>query len=493
MLYYGDNINILRQHVKDETVDLIYLDPPFKSNQDYNVLFEEQNGTRSAAQIQAFSDTWQWDQAAARSYEETVEKGGDRVSKALQAFRQFLGDSDMLAYLSMMAPRLIEMRRVLKSTGSIYLHCDPTANHYLKMLMDAVFRPENFRNEIVWYYYNKMHDSRKFLFPKANDTILFYVKDVNSNFTFHQLKEKRDAPIKQLRRKKVNGRMVNVKDEEGHVVYRMKEDRTIDNVWRIPCLQPAAAEKLGYPTQKPEALLQRVIEASSNEGDLVLDPFCGCGTTVAVAQRMNRRWVGIDITHLAITLIRNRLHTAFGDDVSYRVIGEPTDMAGARALANEDRYQFQWWALGKVDARPTPTDQKKGSDKGVDGRLYFHEKDRGPTKSIVISVKSGHVLPRDVRDLIWVTDREKSAVGALVTLEAPSQDMKTEAASAGFYKPDYRLNEDEKYPKVQILTIDELLEGKKIEYPHIRNATFRAAPRQKKAIKRKLDQSTIDT
>jgi DNA modification methylase len=492
-LYYGDNLDILKLYIKDETVDLIYLDPPFKSNQDYNVLFEEQNGTRSAAQIQVFGDTWQWDQAAAKSFEETVEKGG-RVSQALQAFRQLLGDTDMLAYISMMAPRLVEMRRVLKSTGSIYLHCDPTANHYLKMLMDSVFGPENFRNEIIWYYYNKMHDSRKNLFPKANDTILFYVKDVKSDFTYHQLKEMREKPVQQLMRKKVDGRMVNVKDEEGHVVYRTKEDRTIDNVWRIPCLQPAAQERLGYPTQKPEAVLERIIEASSNEGDLILDPFCGCGTTVAVAQRLNRKWIGIDITHLAITLIRNRLSTSFSGEAKYQVIGEPTDLAGAKTLASGglvERYQFQWWALGKVDARPTPMDQRKGSDKGIDGNLYFHEIEGGPTKRIVISVKSGHVLPRDIRDLIGVVGREKAAIGALLTLETPSGDMKGEAASAGFYRPEHRFTEDEKYPRIQILTIEEMLNGKKLDYPHIRITTFKKAPKAKRMKKSKNKQSKL--
>lgn len=254
-LYYGDNLDILREYISDESVDLIYLDPPFKSNQDYNVLFDEKNGTRSTAQIKAFTDTWEWNEVSALAYRETVEAGG-KVSQAMQGFRSFLGDTDILAYLSMMAPRLVELRRVLKATGSIYLHCDPTASHYLKMLMDAVFGGRNFRNEIIWYYYNKLHDRRKKLFAQATDTILFYAKDVSANFTFHQLKERREKPIKQLARKKVGGRLVNVKDEFGHVIYRLKEDRTIDNVWRIACLQPAASERLGYPTQKPEALLE---------------------------------------------------------------------------------------------------------------------------------------------------------------------------------------------------------------------------------------------
>src|SRR3990172_5763720 len=306
-LFYGDNLSVLRDrdYFPKECVDLVYLDPPFKSNQDYNVLFAEKDGEQSAAQILAFEDTWTWDQSAVDAYHKVLEHGG-KTAEALKALRSFLGDSDIMAYLAMMAPRLLELRRVMKPTASIYLHCDPTASHYLKVLMDAVFGVGNFRNEIVWYYYNKMHDRRKKLFPRASDTIFFYVKDVNQAFTYHQLKELRPEPVKQLLRKKVEGKMVDVKDETGHVVYRIKEDRTLDNVWRIPCLQPASTERLGYQTQKPEALLERIIQASSNEGDTVLDPFCGCGTTVAAAQKLNRQWIGIDITHLAMTLMKQR-------------------------------------------------------------------------------------------------------------------------------------------------------------------------------------------
>ena len=348
-LYYGDNLPVLRQHVADESVDLIYLDPPFNSNATYNVLFQEQDGSRAASQIKAFEDTWHWDQSAAAAFEEVVEAGG-QVSLTMRGFRTVLGANDMLAYLSMMAPRLKELCRVLKPTGSIYLHCDCTASHYLKMLMDSVFGYGNFRNEIVWHYYNKMHDRRKKLFARASDTLLFYAKDVTSDFTFHQLREKRDAPFKQLRRKKVAGKMVNVKDEQGHCLYTLKEDRTIDNVWRLPCLQPAASEKLSYPTQKPEALLERIISASSNEGDVVLDPFCGCGTTVAVAQRLNRPWIGIDITCLAISLIKGRLCDAYGDAIkeTYVAVGEPVSVQDAAVLAADDPYQFQLWALGLV-------------------------------------------------------------------------------------------------------------------------------------------------
>jgi DNA modification methylase len=476
-LYYGDNLDILRRYIKDESVDLIYLDPPFKSNQDYNVLFEEKDGTRSSAQIQAFGDTWEWNTVAASAYQDIVESGPESVSKTMQGFRQVVGDSDMLAYLSMMAPRLVELRRVLKRTGSIYLHCDVTASAHLRLLMDAVFGPKNFRNEVIWYYYNKMHDRRKKMFPRATDTLLFYVRDLSSGFTYHQLKERREKPAKQLLRKKVGGRMVNVKGADGHVRYRLKEDRTIDNVWRIPCLQPAAREKLGYPTQKPKALLDRVIQSSTDDGDLVLDPFCGCGTAIEAAEALGRGWIGIEITQLAIALVRHRLADAFGRSLKPKVIGEPVSLPDAEVLAASEPFQFQCWALGLVSARPA--EPKKGADKGIDGRLYFHDEEKAAiTKQIVFSVKGGHTAVSHVRDLRGVLDRERAQIGVLISLQEPTQPMRAEAASAGFYEaPSWT---GKRYPRVQLLTIEELLSGRGIDYPPEparKDATFRAAPK----------------
>lgn len=472
-LYYGDNLDILRRYIKDETIDLIYLDPPFKSNQDYNVLFEEKNGTGAASQILAFEDTWTWGQEDEAIFADLVTRG-DKVADCLKAFRTFLGPCDMLAYLVMMAPRVVELRRVMKSTASIYLHCDSSASAYLRLLMDAVFGYGNFRNEIIWYYYNKIHDRRKRLFPRAHDTLLFYVKDVRSPFKFHLLKEAREAPVKQLLRKKVNGKMVNVKDEEGHVVYRLKEDRTLDNVWRIPCLQPASREMLGFPTQKPQALLERVIQAGSDRGDLVLDPFCGCGTTIAAAQKLERCWIGIDITHLAITLMKKRLFDTFGDSVSFKVVGEPVSAPDAQALAESDPYQFQYWTLGLVNARPV--EQKKGADKGIDGKIIFQGEKAAEFEQVIISVKAGHITPNHVRDLRGVLDREKAAIGVLISMEEPTKPMHTEAVTAGFYESK---TWGKKYPRIQLLTIAELLAGKKIDMPPIRQvgATFRKAER----------------
>ncbi len=466
-LYYGDNLDVLRRHIRDESVDLIYLDPPFKSNQDYNVLFAEQDGSRAAAQIKAFEDTWRWDTASAAAYQEVVE-GGGKVSQAMQAFRLLLGDSDTLAYLSMMAPRLVELHRVLKFTGSIYLHCDPTASHYLKILMDAVFGPQRFRNEIIWSYRKWSRSPHQFL--RNHDVILFYTKGPAS--TFHVLR----VPLSPSTLRRFGGKRQDFADESRTRKITLDEESEggfRPDVWSLNLLPAAAAERLGYPTQKPETLLDLIISASSSEGDVVLDPFCGCGTAVAVAQRLNRQWIGIDITHLAVTLIKHRLGDTFGDGVSYEVIGEPVSVADAQVLAQSDPYQFQWWALGLVGARPA--EQKKGADKGIDGRLYFHDEGNGKTKQIVLSVKAGHTQVAHVRELRGVLDREQAAIGVLITMQPPTQPMKSEAAGAGFYTSPWS---GQKHPRLQILTISELLEGKGIDYPRFAgNVTFKRAPK----------------
>jgi site-specific DNA-methyltransferase (adenine-specific) len=497
-LYHGDNLDVLRRHIADESVDLIYLDPPFKSDQNYNVLFQEQNGSRSAAQIRAFEDTWQWDQVAAAAYQEVVEAGG-QVSLAMQAFRTIAGASDILAYLSMMAPRLKELHRVLKPTGSIYLHCDPTASHYLKLLLDAVFGGANFRNEIAWCYYIGGRIS-KHAYGRRHDIILFYSKSDNYIFNWESIllpwSEKGAAKFKFSDEKgkyRLMGRFLKDSPIKGHrdvspeweitnpeLVYRhyQKKGRMCLDYWNIPPINQASKERLGYPTQKPEALLQRIIQASSKEENIVLDPFCGCGTAIAAAQKLNRHWIGIDITHIAITLIKHRLANAFGNDIKdkYEVIGEPVDLSGAKQLAAEDPYQFQWWALGLVNARPV--EQKKGADKGIDGRIFFHDDaESQKTKQIIISVKSGNVQVSHVRDLRGVVERENVAIGLLICLHEPTRPMRTEAAGAGFYESPWRT----KHPKIQILTIEELLTGKTVDIPPSRDIrTFKKAPKAKK-------------
>jgi site-specific DNA-methyltransferase (adenine-specific) len=324
-LYYGDNLKVLREHIKDETIDLVYLDPPFKSNQDYNVLFQEQNGSRSAAQVRAFTDTWRWDQAAAEAYEEVVEAGG-AVSRALVAFRTFLGENDMMAYLAMMAPRLKELHRVLRHTGSLYLHCDPTASHYLKMLMDAVFGPSCFCNEIIWHY--RKWPSGKYTFQRNHDVILFYARSRSRGRTFNQLyMDRTPSTLKRFGRAKI----ISGHDESGKRVPSQTDAEDSkgvrqDDVWDIGRVPPI---KQLYPTEKPLPLLERIIAASSDKGQVVLDPFCGSGTTIAAAQKLGRHWIGIDVTHLAIALTKHRLHSAFGRRAKYDVIGEPHDVAGA--------------------------------------------------------------------------------------------------------------------------------------------------------------------
>jgi len=474
LLYYGDNLQILRDYIKDETIDLIYLDPPFKSDQDYNVLFAEQNGSRSAAQIKAFKDTWQWDQAAAAAYRDIVERG-EKPSQVMQAFHTFLGESDMLAYLAMMAPRLIELHRVLKDTGGIYLHCDPTASHYLKMLMDAVFGPKNFRNEVVWRYSWGVHTDKRW--NRKHDILLFYTKSNNFPFNAYEVMDKREDEV--LRRLATGIKSATMAaDKRKHPDKKLKLP---NDVWNIPTINAMAKERMGYPTQKPEALLGRIIKASSNEGDIVLDPFCGCGTTIAVAQKLKRCWIGIDITHLAVALMKHRLEDMFGEKIrkTYEVVGEPTDLSGTKQLAKDDPYQFQWWALGLVGARPI--EQKKGADKGIDGRLYFHDEpdtSKTKTKQIILSVKAGHVTVSYVRDLRGVIERENAQIGVLISMEKSTKPMRTEAAGAGFYKSPWQ---KEPYPRLQILTIEELLNGKRIACPPLGqvNVTFKKAPKAK--------------
>jgi site-specific DNA-methyltransferase (adenine-specific) len=529
-LYYGDNLDVLRRYVKDESVDLIYLDPPFNSRQDYNVLFAEKDGSRSSSQIKAFEDTWEWNQEAERTYLELVEHGG-QVADVMRAFRTFLKGSDMMAYLAMMAPRLIELRRVLKVTGSIYLHCDPTASHYLKMLMDAVFGPVFFRNEIIWKRTNARSTTAQW--PRVHDVLLFF----SSTDTFRFQPQKAPADKAKLPHTLITGSdgrkyqtyeltgpgatkgesgqpwrgfdvsamgrhwgnthaVMDEWDKAGLIHWpsdggfpRRRDSQpfdpdsrtiTVADVWTdIDRINQAAQERLGYPTQKPEALLERIIKASSNDGDIVLDPFCGCGTATVVAHRLKRRWIGIDITHLAINLINNRLRHAFGEEVrkTYDVTGEPTTLPEAEELAKEDPYQFQWWALSLVGARPY--EQKKGADRGIDGRLYFHDDRSGRTKQIILSVKAGHVQVAHVRDLRGTVEREKAELGVLLCLEKPTKPMLHEAVEAGFYdSKDWGT----KHPRIQILTIEELLAGKNIDRPQgAADATFKRAPKAKAA------------
>jgi site-specific DNA-methyltransferase (adenine-specific) len=524
-LYFGDNLDILREHVASETVDLIYLDPPFNSNATYNVLFQEKSGEQSAAQITAFEDTWHWGMESEYAYQGVVKEGPRKLADLLQAMRTFLGQNDMMAYLVMIAQRMVELHRVLRPTGSIYLHCDSTASHYLKLLMDAVFGPTNFRNEIIWKRTSAHSDAKRF--GQVTDTILCYSKtsdriwnpiqiqqDATYDSSFYRFEDERGRyRLHEIIRTASMGPRPNlVYEYKGYIPpwgWRMErpklevldaEDRLVwsktgrpyrktylpagrspTNLWTdIGNVAAQAKERLGYPTQKPSSLLERILQSSSNEGGLVLDPFCGCGTTIVVAERLKRQWIGIDITHLAISLMRHRLHDTFGPGLTpYEVIGDPKDLESARALAEQNRYQFEWWALGLVDARPAQ-DKRKGADRGVDGYINFFDDNSGKAKTVVVQVKSGHINRAHIATLKGDMEREKAPIGILITLEEPTRPMLQEAAAGGFYEPEYFPGHQ--YPRLQILTIQELLEGKEAKYPRMAPAaTFKRAQRHRKS------------
>jgi DNA modification methylase len=573
MLYFGDNLRWLRdpRAFPDGSIDLIYLDPPFNSNQVYNVVFSEKNGSASAAQVKAFADTWRWDDSAARTFQEVMEaaaKNPDYAGAALtlQVLDRLLGKGDLLAYLTMMTPRLVEMRRVLKPTGSIYLHCDPTASHYLKILLDSTFGLKNFRSEVVWRR-KTAHNKLTRQYGPIHDTILFYTK--SDEFTFHpgkrpyprsyiegRFKGRDDKGI--YRQQSLTG--AEIRHGQSGEVWRGFDPTAKGRHWAIPAslkellpnsgfgmtlqqkldyladesggaiempggeggmptykqylgtgvpyqdiwsYQPGTRgtlyetedgidedvawlededEKTGFQTQKPRGLLKRIIESSSDPGQTVLDPFCGCGSTIIAAEELGRRWIGIDVTHLAVALVRSQLQDAFGNGVKLEVHGLPEDMAGARALVGTDptRYEFQWWALSLVGAAPVPEERKKGADAGVDGWLRFYEVEGGDLMSAPISVKSGKPKLSELRDLAGVVDREDAPFGGLILLEEPTRDMVEEAAKHGFYKPkvQHDLGKTESYPRIQIRTIEDLLQRKRgFDCPPMRAGPFKRTSR----------------
>jgi DNA modification methylase len=549
-LYYGDNLQVLRDSIATESVDLVYLDPPFNSQATYNVLFKSPGGVQSQAQIEAFEDTWHWNDAAEKAFDDVMQSGNSDAAEMLRAMRSFLKENDMMAYLTMMTIRILELHRVLKSTGSLYLHCDPTASHYLKLLIDAVFGASNFKNEIIWKR-TSAHSSTKG-YGAIHDTILFYAKTdsflwneqygpydeqyIDAFFTHVDEKGRRwrrtdltgpgtrkgdsglpwrgcnptDAGrhwqppsyfyekytaltgddlakydlIDRLERMDKAG-LIHWPQKEGGIPQgrRLLEDAPgvpLQDVWMdVKVMHNLAAERLGYATQKPLSLLERIVTASSNEGDTVLDPFCGCGTTIHAAQKLRRNWIGIDITHLAISLIEKRLRDAF-PGIVFEVHGTPKDLEGAKALAEQDKYQFQWWAVSRVDAVPYGG-KKKGADSGIDGFIYF-KPDGKTTEKAIVSVKGGgNVNVAMIRDLAHVVDREKAKFGVFLTLSEPTKPMQTEAIKAGFFEANYT-----KYPKIRIFTIAELFAGKKPNIPLIDPSAFKKAATELDAEQHKL-------
>ncbi len=538
-LYYGNNLDILRHRIAPASVDLVYLDPPFNSNADYNVIFREQSGEKSAAQIKAFTDTWHWikedgDQSTERAYEDILTNAPDNVAKMLESMVRFIGRNDVTAYLVMMTQRLVELHRALKPTGSLYLHCDPTASHYLKIVLDTIFGPQHYRTEIVWKRSSAHSDTKqgRAIHGHIHDTILFYTKSDewtwNPQFTpysqeyideFYRYSEpgtgrryrlgdltaakpggdtdyewKGVRPYKgrywaysrtNMEKFEADGRLVYTKS--GMPNYKRYLDEmpgvSLQDIWTdIRPISGLAAERMGYPTQKPLALLERMIAASSNPGDVVLDPFCGCGTAICAAEKLGRHWIGIDVTHLAVSLMKSRLKDMFGLDANkdYKVWGEPTDVAGARNLALDDRYQFQYWAVSLVEATAQDQErqQKKGADKGIDGIIPFIDGYNRRREVVVVQVKSGHVTSSHIRDLKGVLDREKAAMGLYICLESPTKDMLEEANNAGFYSSERWTSRhgDHRFPRIQIRTVEELLAGRDFDLPP-RPVQFKQAAR----------------
>jgi site-specific DNA-methyltransferase (adenine-specific) len=552
-LLYGDNLPIMREKIASESVDLVYLDPPFKSDLNYNVLFKADGLKADEAQLTAFKDTWTWDAAAQAAYDELQDVSNVTLVNFVNALHGGLERTPMLAYLVNMALRLVEIHRVLKVTGSVYLHCDPTASHYLKMLMDAVFSPTNFRSEIIWRRTGS-HNKMKRWAP-IHDVILFYTKSdvytwnnprrpymlghVKENFIEDEKggyktdyygnvltgSGTRDGesgkawrgfdPTAKGRHWAIPSKIweevgidpsgltqhqkldllfkegfITITEGEAWPMYQLtigpNDGPAAPDIWAfqpytegtvfgtsagidadVRWLSPQDAERLGYPTQKPVGILKHIINSSSRPGDLVLDPFCGCGTTIAAAQMLARRWIGVDISPFAIELIRRqRLEGAFPHlkvGVDYEIKGLPTTVEGARMMAEQDkdRKAFEVWAVSKIDGIPN---DKKGADKGIDGRIPF-KPDGKTTKFVVVSVKSGKLKADDIRSLMAVAKREVSSslgFGVLVALNPPTAGMKADAASAGTVEM-----HGNRWPLVQILTIEEILKGKKPDLPMV--------------------------
>jgi len=513
-LFYGDNLDVLAS-MPDECVDLVYLDPPFNSNRNFNVIFNRhaQGSGGASAQIQAFGDTWTWSYATGEQFDHLVAGGlPPDAATALAAIRQLLGENDASAYMINMAPRLVEMRRVLKPTGSLYLHCDPTMSHYLKVYLDAVFGPENFRNEIIWKRTGAHSDNRQGArhLGRSHDVILRYAADearavanpattpyspeyidshypytdpdtglrygldnltgpggaAKGNPAYEVMGVTRYWRYSQARMSELiaEGRVIQPRPGAVPRYKRFLDDSAgvqLQDVWAdIPPLNSQAAERLGYPTQKPVALMERIIALSTNPGDLVLDPFCGCGTTINAAQNLGRRWVGIDITYIAVDLIVKRLKHVYGESVSFSVAGVPRDVEGARALAHKNRFDFERWAVSLVGAQPN---EKQVGDKGRDGLARFPLGPGGQFGQIAVSVKSDKKPgPWMVRELAGTVQTLKADMGILVLLEPATKQMLDAANHAGSYT---HPGNGQTFPRVQIITVGEMLAGKRPDKP----------------------------
>jgi site-specific DNA-methyltransferase (adenine-specific) len=458
-LYYGDNLEVMRRYIRDETVDLCYIDPPFNSKKNYNQIYDiAKTGSKDKAQAQAFVDTWIWDTRAEEGFHEIINHKDGRFTKQvialIRGLEQVLGRGSSLAYLISMTLRITEIHRVLKPTGSFYLHCDPTASHYLKLVLDAIFLPQGgeFQNELIWSYKSGGASPKRF--ARKHDVIFFYTK--SKRWIFNPQKEKSYMMYK-YGFKKSNFQI----DADNGLQYSMVYAR---DVLEIPSVGSDTAERLGYPTQKPEALLEKIIASSSNEGDVILDAYCGCGTTVAVAEKLKRKWIGIDITYQSISLILRRLENELGQEMLANVSlhGIPKDMDSVDALVHKKddrlRKEFEKWAVLTYTNNRAIINDTKGADKGIDGIAYFTTGDDESAK-VVFQVKSGKVTRGDISKLRGDMNREGAELAVFITLQQPTTPMRQEAVSAGIYEYKIKgVNATRNYPRIQIVTINEIVE-----------------------------------
>ncbi|MCV0395917.1 MAG: site-specific DNA-methyltransferase [Rhizobiaceae bacterium] len=544
-LFFGDNLHVLKNEIGDNSIDLVYLDPPFNSKAQYNVFYETPDNEKATAQRTVFRDTWAWEDEAQSAYQEILSAGGPTAA-IVNALRNSLGRSDTMAYLVMMTVRLRQLYRALKPTGSLYLHCDPTAAHYIKIILDAVFGAQNFRSEVIWKR-TGAHGRAKRWGP-VHDNIFFY--SVSEHYTWNRTYEEYDreyvekfynkedafgrfqaitldGPGKRGGSSGAQWRGVNPTEKGRH--WELPPDRSLpswfvkpigydkmnvqerldlldaagliawpdkgtnprfkrylsvsegnpvqDVITDIGPLSSHAKERVGYPTQKPVALLERIIKASSNKGDVVLDPFCGCGTTVHAAENLNRQWIGIDVSYYAIRLISRRLRSVVGPG-KLKIGGIPADYTSAEALADRDPYGFQQWIVGELGCQLW-NDGKKGSDRGIDGEMYFMN-GPGPAGRLLVQVKGGkHTGPRDLRDFAWVLNRENAEMGLFVCRNQPTKEMRGEAAELGVHRIGSTT-----YPRLRIVDMASWFAGQRPQMPvaiEMRPVTDKSVPKPKRS------------
>lgn len=548
-LYFGDNLDVLRKYITSESVDLVYLDPPFNSNRNYSVIFNKHGETDpdNTAQIEAFEDTWHWTPTTDQQYDKLIEEAPGPVVDALSAFRILLGKNDAMAYLVNMAPRLVELHRVLKPTGSLYLHCDPTMSHYLKVLLDGIFDARNFKNEVIWRRTGS-HNSAKRWGPQ-HDVLLFFTK--SSSYTWNRALQDYDTEYvigkfkwedergsyqdvsltgpgvrtgdsglpwrganptasgrhwqppslmyeyyeeltgKSLADVPTMQERLDLVDQQGLIHWPKKQDGqprfkqylsispgapVQDIISDIDAINSQAAERLGYPTQKPVALLERIIAASSNPGDVVLDPFCGCGTTVDAAQKLGRQWVGIDITYISIDLIIKRLQHTYGDAIrdTFETTGIPQDYAAAQALFSKDAFEFERWAVSLIGAQPN---ERQVADQGVDGVGRFMLDGKGGIGKFLVSVKGGKTInPGMVRDLYGAVKTQGAAMGIFITLTPATRGVSDAVNQGGVWTHPIT---GQVFPALQHVTIKELMKGTRPQLPPTMFKPYIEAKKQK--------------